>query len=80
MSERHFARVFRQQSGQTPGTFVELLRLDRARLLLEDTDWSVEQVASKSGFGSSDSLHRAFRRHLRSTPAAYRRQFAAPPR
>jgi transcriptional regulator GlxA family with amidase domain len=38
MSERHFARVFHAETGSTPGAFVELMRLEAARRLLERTE------------------------------------------
>jgi transcriptional regulator GlxA family with amidase domain len=40
--------------------------------LLERTDWSVDRIAAKSGFGSSDTMQRAFVRRLRFTPRDYR--------
>lgn len=80
MSERNFARVFVRETGQTPARFAEQARLDRARSFLETTDESLEQIAARSGFGSLDALQRAFRRHLRVTPSAYRARFAAPRR
>lgn len=80
MSERNFGRVFTRETGQKPARFVELLRVDRARLYLEDTDWALERVAERSGFGSVDGLHRAFKRSLAVTPAEYRGRFSSRPR
>jgi transcriptional regulator GlxA family with amidase domain len=79
MSERNFSRVFARQTGQTPARFAERVRLDRARVYLQDTDWSLEQIAERSGFGSIDTLQRAFRKLLRVAPADYRRRFCARP-
>jgi transcriptional regulator GlxA family with amidase domain len=46
-----------------------------ARRLLETTDHSLDQIAASSGLGSVETLHRAFKRQLGTTPAAYRRRF-----
>ncbi|MFH8562364.1 GlxA family transcriptional regulator [Streptomyces sp. NPDC017988] len=75
LSERHFARVFKQETGTSPAEYVEAARVEAARRLLESTDCSLEQVAAGAGLGSVETLHRAFRRQLASTPAAYRRRF-----
>ncbi|MFD8717724.1 GlxA family transcriptional regulator [Streptomyces sp. NPDC059629] len=75
LSERHFARVFRQQTGTTPGAYVEAVRVEAARRLLESTDQSLDQVAAACGFGSVETLHRALRKQIGTTPAAYRRRF-----
>ncbi len=77
MSERHFARAFAAQCGATPAAYVERVRVERARLLLETTDASVEDVARRSGFGSPETLRRAFGRRLGVSPADYRARFAA---
>ncbi|MDA3630877.1 GlxA family transcriptional regulator [Saccharopolyspora sp. WRP15-2] len=78
LSERHFARVFKQETGASPATYVEAARVELARRLLETTDAPLEQVAAASGLGSAETLHRAFRRQLATTPAAYRRRFRTP--
>ncbi|WP_161965652.1 helix-turn-helix domain-containing protein [Steroidobacter cummioxidans] len=57
-----------------PTQFVASVRVDQARALLEHTDWPIDRIVAKSGFGSSDALQRAFARRLRSTPREYRRQ------
>lgn len=75
LSERHFARVFKQETGAGPGAYVEAARVEVARRLLETTDSPLDQVAATAGLGSVETLHRAFKRQLATTPAAYRRRF-----
>lgn len=75
LSERHFARVFRQETGTTPAAYVEAARVEAARRLLEGTDQPLDQVAAGSGLGSVETLHRALRKQIGTTPAAYRRRF-----
>ncbi|GIG70035.1 GlxA family transcriptional regulator [Phytomonospora endophytica] len=75
LSERHFARVFKQETGASPAAYVEAARTEAARRLLETTDDPLDRVASAAGLGSGETLHRAFRRQLATTPAAYRRRF-----
>jgi transcriptional regulator GlxA family with amidase domain len=75
MSERNFTRRFRSDTGMTPAEFVESARLDRARLLLEETEWPIQKLAKQSGFGSVDGLERTFARRLETTPREYRKRF-----
>ncbi|GAA1537728.1 DJ-1/PfpI family protein [Actinomadura kijaniata] len=75
LSERHFARVFRQEAGTTPAAYVEAARVEAARRLLEGTDQPLDRVAAACGLGSVETLHRALRKQIGTTPAAYRRRF-----
>ncbi|MEU1424565.1 DJ-1/PfpI family protein [Kitasatospora sp. NPDC005751] len=75
LSERHFARVFRQETGTSPAAYVEAARVEAARRLLETTDQPLEQIAAGIGMGSVETLHRAFRKQISTTPASYRRRF-----
>ncbi|HEX4034701.1 MAG TPA: DJ-1/PfpI family protein [Solirubrobacteraceae bacterium] len=75
MSERSFARAFHREVGQTPGAYVEALRIERARDLLEDGAPSLMAVARASGFASAEVLRRAFHRRLGVSPADYRERF-----
>jgi len=77
LSERHFARVFRQETGTSPAAYVEAARVEAARRLLETTDQPLEQVAAAVGMGSVETLHRAFRKQISTSPAGYRRRFRA---
>lgn len=77
MSERHFARCFTEEVGLTPARYVERVRLETARRLLEETDHGVEAVAAMAGFGTAETMRRTFLRVLRTSPSAYRATFAA---
>lgn len=75
MSPRHFARVFRQDTGTTPAQFVERLRVEAARRRLEESRDKLEKVSSDCGFGSIQSLRRSFSRVLQVSPHDYRHRF-----
>jgi transcriptional regulator GlxA family with amidase domain len=77
MSERNFARAFKAETGMTPAVHVEALRVERARLALEDGAAPIDVVAQRCGFGTVETLRRAFARRLGVSPAAYRNRFAA---
>jgi transcriptional regulator GlxA family with amidase domain len=75
MSPRNFQRVFTSEAGKSPARYVEELRLETARRLLERTTQSMDEIADRCGFGSSDVLARAFTRTLGLTPGDYRSRF-----
>jgi transcriptional regulator GlxA family with amidase domain len=75
MSPRHFARSFRAETGVTPARYVESVRLEAARRALEDTPEPVAAVAQACGFGTAETMRRAFLRALGVGPAEYRRRF-----
>ncbi|MGL4176273.1 MAG: GlxA family transcriptional regulator [Dermatophilaceae bacterium] len=76
MSERHFSREFTRALGASPGDYVERVRVDAARRLLESTPVLVSVAASRSGFGTAETMRRAFVRRLGIPPDDYRRRFA----
>lgn len=75
MSVRNFTRVFHKQTGMSPAKFVEKLRIEVARKLLEETDLTLETIAEKCGLGGMVSMRRTFLRHLMVSPSSYRRAF-----
>jgi transcriptional regulator GlxA family with amidase domain len=77
MSTRHFSRTFQAETGRTPAVYVEQLRVEHARLLLESTTSPVETVAAQSGFATVETMRRAFARRVGTSPAHYRSRFAA---
>lgn len=79
LSPRHFARAFRTETGTTPGRYVDRVRLEHARRLLEDTTGGVEEISRASGYGTPEAMRRAFVRTLGASPAEYRRRFRPAP-
>lgn len=75
MSPRTFARTFRAEVGTTPAVYVERVRVEHARRLLETTDISASEVAHRSGFGTVETMRRAFARRLGVAPGDYRERF-----
>lgn len=75
LSPRHFARAFQSETGMSPGRYVDRVRLEHARRLLEDTADGIAQIARASGYGTPEAMRRAFLRTLGASPAEYRRRF-----
>lgn len=75
MSPRNFARLFRGQLGTTPARFVLRARVEAARRRLQEGRQSLEEVAAGCGFGSAETLRRAFHRSIKVSPAEYRGRF-----
>ncbi|WP_371574822.1 GlxA family transcriptional regulator [Streptomyces sp. NBC_01314] len=75
LSPRHFARAFLAETGMAPGRYVDRVRLEHARRLLEDTADGVEEISRTCGYGTSEAMRRAFVKTLATSPAEYRRRF-----
>ncbi len=75
MSTRNFTRVFTREVGCPPGRYVEQVRVEAARRLLESSDDTTDVIAERCGFGTAETMRRAFRRSLGASPGAYRRRF-----
>jgi transcriptional regulator GlxA family with amidase domain len=73
LSPRQFSRVFRTETGRSPAQAVEQLRVEAARLMLEDGHHSVEDVVREAGFANRERLRRACLRALGQPPQAIRR-------
>lgn len=76
LSERHFTRVFRSETGMTVASYVEAARIEAAQRLLESTSDGLDRIARTCGFGTVETMHRTFNRTVRVTPGEYRRHFS----
>ena len=74
LSTRQLTRLFRFELGTTPADYVERVRIDAARAAL-DAGRTVSETAHLAGFGSTETLRRAFVEHLGVSPKAYRDRF-----
>lgn len=75
LSERTFARRFKEETGMTPASYVETARVESARVALETSRQGVEQIALATGFQSAERMRRAFQRHLGVPATDYRDRF-----
>ena len=78
LSPRQFARAFRAETGQTPAKAVERMRLEAARLMIEDTRHPMDQIAREAGFVDIRRMREAFMRQYGQPPQTLRRLAKAP--
>jgi transcriptional regulator GlxA family with amidase domain len=73
LSPRQFSRAFQEETGQSPAKAVENLRIETARVMVEEGRHSIDVIARESGFGSRDRMRRAFVRRFGQAPQEIRR-------
>jgi AraC-like DNA-binding protein len=78
VSEAHFIRKFRATFGETPHTYLQRRRIERAMYLLRSTDRSVTEICMDVGFASLGTFSRTFRAIVGETPSEYRRRGRVP--
>jgi len=72
LSRFHFARMFKQSVGTPPHYYLMQRRLERAQMLLAESNLSIAQIALESGFGEQSHFSRRFRLFFGITPRAFR--------
>ena len=72
MSEAHFSRTFRATFGETPHSYLQRRRVERAMFLLRETDRPITDVCYDVGFMSLGTFSRTFRQVVGQTPSDYR--------
>jgi len=77
MSPRNFIRRFKQASGQTPIAYLQKLRVEAAKRLLEKSDMQIDAIAFEVGYLTQAHFRRLFRRYTSLTPAAFRARYSA---
>lgn len=75
VSRRTFSRVFARTADMTPSAFVEQVRIDHSRKLLEETDLPLKTIAFRCGFHNSNQMRFIYSRRLDTTPREYRERF-----
>jgi transcriptional regulator GlxA family with amidase domain len=73
LSPRQFSRAFHAETGQSPAKAVEHLRLEAARLMMEQSRHPIDTVAQQTGFADRDRMRRAFLRAYGQPPQVIRR-------
>lgn len=73
LSPRQFSRAFRSETGQSPAKAVEQLRVEAARLMVEQSRKTIDEVAGETGFADPERMRRAFLRAFGQPPQVLRR-------
>jgi len=73
LSPRQFSRAFSTETGQAPAKAIERLRVEAARLMIEQSRHTVEEIALRTGFLDPERMRRAFLRAFGQPPQALRR-------
>lgn len=72
LNTTYFSEKFKNQTGVTPKQYLLQTRLNAAKILLRGTDWSIREIADKTGFQSDAYFSNYFRQHFHLTPTKYR--------
>jgi AraC-like DNA-binding protein len=78
-SRRNLTRRFKMETGEPIQTFIQRLRMDRAKLLLETSSLPIEQVVEQVGYRDTSAFARQFKRHTQLTPNSYRQRYRLRP-
>ncbi|HEU0307205.1 MAG TPA: GlxA family transcriptional regulator, partial [Lysobacter sp.] len=73
LSPRQFSRAFRAETGQSPAKAVEQLRVEAARVMVEQSRHTIDEVAAETGFADPERMRRAFLRSFGQPPQVLRR-------
>jgi transcriptional regulator GlxA family with amidase domain len=75
MSARHFTRVCLKETAMNPGQLVDRMRIEAAQQMIDASAMGLKEIADACGFGSADSMRRAFLRVLGVTAGEYASRF-----
>jgi len=76
VAKSHLIRRFTAETGQGPGKYLQQVRLEQARLLLRNREYSIDLVASMVGYSGSNYFCKVFRRTVGESPGSYRARAA----
>lgn len=79
LAERTFKRRFKQATGYAPVAYVQALRMEEAKQMLESGDQSPEEIAASVGYEDPTFFRRLFKRHAGVTPSRYRQRYRFDP-
>jgi transcriptional regulator GlxA family with amidase domain len=75
LTARTFSRRFKAATGYAPIDYVQAMRVEEAKQMLETDALSVDEVGVLVGYGDSASFRRVFKRGVGLSPSAYRKKF-----
>lgn len=76
VSQRTLIRRFNSALGMPPNTYLQSVRIERARKMLEESDFNIDTVMNKIGYEDASSFRRLFKKKTGLTPTEYRNRFS----
>jgi len=77
LAERTFYRRFKQAMGITPIKFLQQVRIEKSKVLLEKTEQGMDDIALQVGYENASSFRRLFKHEVQLLPTEYRRKFSS---
>ncbi len=77
LTERGFHRRFKRATGQAPADYVQTLRIEESKQLLETTEMSIDDISAEAGYTEPSSFRSAFRKRVGISASAYRKKWRA---
>lgn len=68
----HLIRCFSAETGQSPGRYLQTVKLDNAKLMLQNRDYTIDMIADMVGYSGSNYFCKVFRRETGQSPGQYR--------
>lgn len=75
MSESHFARVFKKETGDTPMDYLMKVRIEKSKKYLRSQTMSMTEIAMRCGFSNASHFSSSFSKHMNVSPTAYQKAF-----
>jgi len=75
MAERTFIRRFKTATGNTPSEYIQRVKVELAKKLLENEKTSVKEICYETGYEDQSYFRNVFRKFTGQTPAEYKKQF-----
>jgi transcriptional regulator GlxA family with amidase domain len=76
VSQRTLIRRFNSALGMPPNTYLQSVRIERARKMLEESDFNIDTIMNKIGYEDASSFRRLFKKRTGLTPTEYRNRFS----
>lgn len=74
LNEQYFCQLFKKATGQSPVMYINRYRVEKAGVLLKNTELSITEIAMNVGFDNANYFARIFRKHMGMNPREYAKQ------